>query len=258
MRTGRLVGFFFVSVAAFAQTSPQAARADVKDSAPAVPHQTAEPIAPEARGDIFMARKMYREAAETYLTIKPPTAVVFNKAGIAYHQMADLDTAKRYYERAVKLNHDYAEAINNIGTVYYSRKSYRRAISSYKKALKYSPESASIYSNLGTAYFARKDYNQAIDCYNKAVSLDPDVFEHRSTQGVLLQERSVEERAKFHYFLARMYAKSGRTELALQYIRKSLEEGFKEKKKYMEEQEFAEIRKLPEFDLLMKMEPRVL
>jgi len=259
MRTSRLVGSLVLSLAAFAQASPpQDARADVRDGSRTVAPQPNPSLTPEARGDIFMARKMYREAVEIYLTVKPQSAVILNKVGIAYHQMGNLDTAKKYYERSSKLDRQYAEAINNLGTIHYAQKSYRRAISSYKKALKFSPASASIHSNLGTAYFARKDYKGALACYDTALSLDPDVFEHRSTQGVLLQERSVEERAKFHYYLARMYAKSGRTELALQYIRKSLEEGFKERKKYMEETEFAGLRKLPEFEQLMKLEPRVL
>lgn len=229
----------------------------------AASQQTALPPPPaglsaEDRADIYMARKQYREAIETYLSIKPPTAVSLNKLGIAYHQMADLDTAKKYYDRALKLNKKYAEAINNVGTIQYARKSFRRAISAYKKALLYAPRSASIYSNLGTAYFARRDYGRASECYERALAIDPDVFEHRSTQGSLLQERTVEERAKFHYYLARTYAKAGRADLALQYIRKSLEEGFKERRRYVEDDVFAELRKLPEFDLLMKLEPRVL
>jgi len=46
----------------------------------------------------------------------------------------------------------------------------------------------------------------------------------------LLQEHSVEERAKFHFYLAKTYAKAGNTDRALAYMRKCLEEGFKEKK----------------------------
>lgn len=95
-------------------------------------------------------------------------------------------------------------------------------------------------------------------CYEKALALDPEVFEHRGAQGVLLQERSVTERAKFHYYLAKTYAKAGREDLALLYIRKSLEGGFKDRQKYFEEAEFAQLRKNPEFDVLMKLEPRVL
>ena len=151
-----------------------------------------------------------------------------------------------------------AEATNNLGTIYYSKKSYRRAIKLYHRALKLSPESASIYSNLGTAFFARKNYKQAAESYQKALSLDPDVFEHRSSWGVMLQERSVEERAKFHYYLAKTYAKAGMNERALLYIRKALEEGFAERKKMMEDPEFVSLHKLPEFQELMVMEPRVL
>jgi hypothetical protein len=74
----------------------------------------------------------------------------------------------------------------------------------------------------------------------------------------MLQERSVEERAKFHYYLAKTYAKAGMNERALLYIRKALEEGFAERKKMMEDPEFVSLRKLPEFQELMVMEPRVL
>ena len=85
------------------------------------------------RGDILMAKKMYREAIEMYKTGPSDSAVLANKIGIAYHQLLDLDSARKWYDRAVKLKPDYAEAINNLGTVYYARKSYRRSITQYKK-----------------------------------------------------------------------------------------------------------------------------
>ena len=213
-------------------------------------------ISPELRGDIFMAKKMFREAAEAY-SEAGTSAVLLNKTGIAYHQMLDLKDAKKYYQLALKANPVYAEAINNLGTVEYSHKNYRRAVSLYKRALRQSPESASIYSNLGTGYFARKDYKGATEAFQKALQLDPEVFEHHSSQGVLLQERSVEERAKFHFYLAKMYAKSGAPERALQYMRKAIEEGFKDRKKF-EESEFALLKDNPEFKQLLALEPRVL
>jgi len=216
------------------------------------------PLSPEMRGDIFMARKMYREAIDAFGEGPAKDPVLRNKTGIAYHQLLQLDYARKYYDLAVKLKPDYAEAINNLGTVYYAKKSYRRAITYYRRALKLSPEAASIYSNLGTALFARKQYAPATEAFQTALKLDPEVFEHHSTYGVLLQEKSVDERAKFHYYVAKMYAKGGRTELAIQYLRKALEEGFKERKKLTEDPEFAELRDLPEFKQLLTLEPRVL
>lgn len=219
--------------------------------------KTAQPVTDEMRGDIFMARKMYREAVEAY-RLGGENAVLTNKIGIAYHQMIELDQAQRHYERAIKMSPAYSEAINNLGAIYYAKKSYRKAIGQYKKALKVSPNSASIHSNLGTAYFARKKYKEAFASYQKALELDPEVFEHRGTNGVLLQERSVQERAKFHFYLAKTYAKAGQVERALQYMRKAIEEGFKERNKFMEDSEFTAIRELPEFQQLLTMEVRVL
>jgi tetratricopeptide (TPR) repeat protein len=148
--------------------------------------------------------------------------------------------------------------VNNLGTIYYAKKSYRRAISQYKKALRMNAESASVWSNLGTGYFARKDYQHASDAWQTALKLNPEVFENRSTQGVLLQDQSVEERGKFHYYLAQTYAKAGRNEMALQYIRKALEEGFKERKRIEDDPAFGAMRELPEFKEVMASEPRVL
>jgi tetratricopeptide (TPR) repeat protein len=124
--------------------------------------------------------------------------------------------------------------------------------------LKLSPDSATVYSNLGTAYFARKRYEEAAKSYQHALALDPMVFEQRGTTGSLLQQRSAEEQAKYYFFLAKAYAKAGMTELALRYIRRSLEDGFKERQKYLEDPEFAGMKDLPEFQQLMKMEIRVL
>jgi tetratricopeptide (TPR) repeat protein len=181
-----------------------------------------------------------------------------NKTGIAYHQMLALDVARKHYERAIKLNPKYAEAVNNLGTVHYARKNYRRSVSLYRRALKLTPNSASIMSNLGTAQFARKKYKEASEAYQQALAMDPEVFEHRSSQGVLLQERSVEERAKFHYYLSKTYAKAGHIERALLYMRKAIEEGFKEREKFREDPEFAQLKDNAEFMQLLVLEPRVL
>ena len=215
------------------------------------------PISREMRGDIFMARKMFDSAIEQYKAA-PASAVVTNKIGIAYHQLQELPLAKKYYQRAVKLDPRYSDAINNLGTIYYADKSYRRAVGQYKRALRLAPRSATIYSNLGSAYFSRRDYKRAFDCHNTALSLDPAVFDNHSTTGVLLQDSSVEDRATYHYYMARLYARSGSVDRALQYIRKSLEEGFRDRKKFREEPDFAGLQKLPEFQELMRSDPRVL
>ncbi|HTT66340.1 MAG TPA: tetratricopeptide repeat protein [Bryobacteraceae bacterium] len=233
----------------------------VLDTPPAKPSvaEAAKPtLTPEERGDVYMARKLFREAIESYEQAPQNSAIVWNKIGIAYHQMSQLDAAMKRYKRAMRLDAKYPEAINNLGTVYYAEKRYGKAAGLYKRALKLAPNAASIYSNLGTAYFAEKKYKEAWEAYNTAFQLDPEVFEHRNAYGVLLQEGTVEERARFHYYLARIYAKKGEKDRALEYIRKALEEGFTDRKKLLQDPEFVALRDLPEFQELLKLEPKVL
>src|SRR5579875_220196 len=222
------------------------------------PANPVKELSPETRGDIFMARKMYREAIETYQEGPKNSAVLANKIGIAYHQMLDLDAAKRQYERAIKLDPKYAEAINNLGTIYYARKSYRRAIGEYRKAIRIMPNTASFLSNLGTAYFARKDYKKAAVMFQEALKLDPLVFERRNAVGTTLQERSVEDRANLHYLMAKTYAKDGDVEHALLYMRKCLEDGFKDRKKFRTDPEFAKLQDNAEFKQILATEQKVL
>jgi tetratricopeptide (TPR) repeat protein len=214
-------------------------------------------LSPELRGDIYMARKRYLEAIDMYRQGPADSAVLANKIGIAFHQMLRFDLAKKNYQRAIRLDSKYAEAINNLGTIYYAGKDYSRAIKYYKRALKEGP-SASVYSNLGSAYFSRKDYKTATACYQRALDLDPDVFEHHSNFGTLMLERTVEERATFHLYMAKMYAKSGANERALIYLRKALEEGLKDRAKIPAIPEFAALKADPAFVQLLAENPRPL
>jgi len=204
---------------------------------------------------------MYREAIEAFRQGSLKDPVLRNKTGIAFHQLLQLDQARKEYEQAVKLKPDYVEAINNVGTIYYAKKSYRRAQRYFERALKIAPEelrSASIYVNLGSAEFSRKEYDQATDAFQTAMRIDPAVFERHSNFGVLMEERTIQDRAKFHLALAKLNAKMGRNDLALQYLRKSIEEGIKDRSKIPESPEFTQLKALPEFQELMKLEPRVL
>jgi tetratricopeptide (TPR) repeat protein len=235
----------------------QGFRASAEKASPLTP-PVYPSVTPELRGDIFMARKMYREAIDMYREGPPNSPVLANKIGIAFHQLLQLDLAKKQYQRAVKLDPKYSEAINNLGTVFYAEKSYRRAIGYYKRALRYTTPTASIYANLGAAYFGRKDLKDATEAYGEALKLDPEVFERHSNFGTMMQERTVDERAAFHLYLAKFYAKSGENERALIYLRKALEEGVKDRDKIPTMPEFTLIKTDPAFKQLLAENPKPL
>ena len=204
----------------------------------------------EKRADIFMARKMFREAQESYklaLDNDPRSPRLHNKLGIAYHQQLDLDAARRYYQRAFRVDKGYSQAINNLGTIYYAQRRYRKATQTYKRVLTVTPHSASVYSNLGTSFFARGKFKDASKAYLTALQLDPEVFEHRGSNGTLLQERSVTNRGKYYYFMAKAYAQAGLYDNALLNVRKALEEGYNQRKKIAADKAFEPMLDMPAF-----------
>jgi tetratricopeptide (TPR) repeat protein len=204
-------------------------------------------ISDEQMGDLYMVRKQYREAAEMYKKLsdqEPRNATYLNKLGIALHQQAALGMALKYYERAVKVDPHYADAENNVGTIWYQRKKYEKAIKAYQKAILIRDDMAVLYSNLGYAYFGDKKYQEAITAFRQALSIDPQLFEHNGARnGSVLQDRTVEDRGRFYYLLAKSFAQAGDLDRCLHYLRKAKDEGYKQ---------IADIKKDPAFAMALK------
>lgn len=183
----------------------------------------------ELRADLSMIRKQYWQAIDSYkgaLELDPNNAVLLNKTGIAYHQLLRFKDAKKFYQRATKAQPSYAQAWNNLGSVYYGEKNYGKAAKYYKRAIDLSPAQAAIRTNLGAALFARKKYDQAIEQFRVALLLNPNIFQERGRFGVLMQDYTVEDRARFHFVLAKAYAQLADVEKCLLYLRRALEEGY--------------------------------
>lgn len=237
---------------------------DGPDSAPVSPRvPQAQPASPaqspvivvrpdltdEQMADLYMARKEYREASQLYKRLvdqNPQSAVYQNKLGIAMHQQTALGPALKCYERAVKLDPAYADAQNNIGTIYYQRKKYGKAIKAYQKAIAIRNDMPVLYSNLAYAYFEDKKYEQAIGSFRQALAMDPQFFERNSSRnGSILQDRSVGDRGKFYFLLAKSYAEAGNLERCLIYLRKAKDEGYKQLAAIKEDPSFAAVIKNP-------------
>ena len=203
----------------------------------------------EQLADLYMARKDYREAALSYKRLadqNPRNPVYLNKLGIALHQQAALGPALKYYERASKVDPSYADAQNNIGTIWYQRKKYGRAIKAYQRAITIRNDMAVLHSNLAYAYFGDKKYQQAISSFRQALTLDPQFFEHNSSRsGSILQDRSVGDRGRFYFLLAKSFAEAGNLERCLIYLRKAKDEGYKELSAVKSDPSFAAALKDP-------------
>jgi tetratricopeptide (TPR) repeat protein len=233
------------------QVAPPARRVE-----PPAANATAEEL--ERRGDELRGEKNNLDALDYFraaLAKKPNDSQIYNKMGIVELQMLHFKPARKDFERAIKADRTHADAINNLGVVYYQMKKYGRAINLYNQAIAIREETASYYSNLGAAYFAKKEYEKATVAYARALQLDPEVFERISRTGVELQQLPLEDRARYDYVMAKLYAKMGMADRSLQYLRKAMEEGYKDIQTVYKDVEFSELRKDPRFTELMAAKP---
>jgi tetratricopeptide (TPR) repeat protein len=207
-------------------------------------------LSPEQQGDLLMARGSYAAAIDAYQHASLRSATVWNKMGMAYHHLFAFEEARKHYQTALVLNPRYPEALNNLAAVYHTEHNYKRAEGIYKQALKYAPNSAVTYCNLGTAYFTDHKYKQGAKAYQKALALDPNVFDISRNQ-MVEDGSSRSQLILVYYNLAKAYATVGKNENALTYLRKALDAGYKDRRHLMEDKEFAELRKTPEFHQLL-------
>jgi len=219
---------------------------------PPAPEATAAAL--ELQADQLRGEKLYLDALDYYraaLAKKVNDAHLLNKIGITELLMQHYKEAKKSFERSIRFDRTFADAYNNLGVVYYEAKKYGAAVKQYQKAIDKDNTSASFFSNLGAAYFSKREFEPAVAAYQHALELDPEVFARSSRSGVQAQLPSPEDRARYNYTVAKLYAKMGLSEQSLEYLRRAMEAGYKDLKNVYKDTDFAELRKSPRFTELM-------
>ena len=201
----------------------------------------------EKAGDQARAAKQYEDARDYFkaaIRKDSKNPVLYNKLGLTYLRMSDLRNAESSFQKAVKHDSKYADAVNNIGAVYYMRKHYGGATKHFKKAVALDETRPSFHVNLGASWFAQKQLDRAIAEYARALELDPDALNSGNT-GVTAQISSPEERARYAFMLAKIFASRGDAEMCIKNLRKAKEEGFHEMANVYKDAEFASVRNDP-------------
>lgn len=212
---------------------------------------TAAPvITPELRADMLVVHGRYAEAIDAYRKIRPQTAELYNKIGIAYQRMAKDDEAIANYGQATRMDRKFAAPYNNLGTVYFHENDNKRATKLYKKSIKLNAATAPFWSNLGAVYMVERKYSDGAEAYEKAFLLDPDIFEEIALNGIQ-QFESPQELAKIYLTFAEIYAHAGMKVEAMVYLHKALQEGFTNRQQLQQDQQLATLRGTPEFDQLV-------
>jgi tetratricopeptide (TPR) repeat protein len=214
----------------------------------------------EEQGDLLRARKQYFDALDFYKAAiaKEPSALLWNKEGMAYLLLQRYPEAIKCFDQAIKLDKRAPEGYNNRGYMEYAKQSYGKAIHYYKKAISLRPTDAVFHYNMGSAYFATHDYKHAAHAYQAAYKLDPNIFDRVSKTGIMVQSTSPQDRAAFSFMVAKMYAQAGDIDHSLEYLRKAMEDGYKNINKVYTDSEFASLREDKRFTELMAQKPQAI
>lgn len=80
--------------------------------------------------------------------------------------------ARQFYERAIQLNPEYADAHLNMGSLLAQTGRTEEGIAYTQRAIDIDPGYAIAYNNLGAAYADKGEYEKAIGFYHQALDLD--------------------------------------------------------------------------------------
>jgi len=214
-------------------------------------------LTPEQRGDVFMARKNYADAADYYYralkkaSFKDP--VMWNKLGIAFQQQSKFHSARKAYTGATRADKNFAEAWNNLGTVYFMEKKYGRSMKYYQRAIELKGDIAAFHMNLGTSYYHLKKFDLAVEEYRTALGIDPRVVSEQSSGGTVIHAGATD--VEYYFYMAKAFASVGNADEAVRYLRRALEDGFDDRKRIDEDPDFKKISKHPAFVELMQNPP---
>jgi Tfp pilus assembly protein PilF len=111
------------------------------------------------------------------LELNPDDRDVLNAIGVVYLlKLQDYPKAIEFFQKALKVDKGFSEALNNLGFAYERTGKYEEAVASYKAALSnlLYRNAEKAFNNLGRAYYRMKRYDDALDAYREAVKRSSD------------------------------------------------------------------------------------
>jgi Flp pilus assembly protein TadD len=126
-----------------------------------------------------MQLKRYQEAAPGYEFVclnSADNAVLYNNTGYCYSKIENIDKAKFYLSRAIRILPSFAYAYNNLGYVFYLEKNFRKAHELIDKSLELDPSNSYAYKNKALVCLAEGDRTKARTNLEKAAALKFDLL----------------------------------------------------------------------------------
>ncbi len=147
----------------------------LNSTSPPVDQKSAEAML--TKGITLMSLKRYSEAISFFdqaIEVKVNYAEAYNYKANAYIQSSRFSDAIKLTDKAISLKPDFKDAYLNKGTALFSIRKHEDALTQYKKTIEIDPNYAEGYFNLGSCYMMIDGKKpEAIDAFTKAIEISP-------------------------------------------------------------------------------------
>jgi tetratricopeptide (TPR) repeat protein/TolB-like protein len=189
------------------------------------------------------AETVYRQLIE----LQPDNVIGYQMLGTVNQVRGRNDDALGFYEKAIAIS-PVPQALSNMGALYHRRGDYARAVDAYRRALEQRPNAAATHRNLGDSLLRLGRTTEALAAYRRAAALaeaaravNPADALNLASLAVYLQKagnataaagwleeavRRAPSDPQVRYRAALVHALAGRTDQALEALRRAIELGY--------------------------------
>tara|TARA_B100000795_G_C22780622_1_gene432089 strand:+ start:189 stop:1841 length:1653 start_codon:yes stop_codon:yes gene_type:complete len=139
---------------------------------------------------------------ETALKIKPDYAEANFNLGVIHQELFQFDSAIISYNKAIAAMVNYPDAYNNLGIIFLNSNKLDKAIEYFEWAIAYKNDFAEAHNNLGSTLQKLEKLDDATKSYEKAIKLKPDFAQAHNNIGILFQKLGKVDSAQLSYEMA--------------------------------------------------------
>jgi len=139
------------------------------------------------RGTVYASADQFDGAITNYnraIKLNPNFADAYNHRGIAYRNLGQLKQAICDYTKAIELKPNYTEAYNNRGVAYDKLGQLEQSVFDYDKSIELNPRFAQAYNNRANAYAKLGQFDRAISDYTRAIKNNSNLAEAYGNRAV--------------------------------------------------------------------------